>query len=185
MKKFIIYLFALLGFGARSVEPERQFPPVPKWQPDFSVAVEQVLERMVYYSNSEKDIVMFKNGTAVILPSEMNDDEAKEYALKVVSEIYNYHPDMKPLDMDDGNILVEYNKPAYNVVINDFANKHIETIKKEHLNGLATAEVLFTPQGNNVFNEFGMKALYGRTFMFMDAQKSEIVEIYRHESPNE
>ena len=89
---------------------DKQFPPVPKWQPDFAVSVDLVLERMVYYSNNGKDIAIFKNGTAVILPSGLSDAEAKDFAPKVLSEIYNYHPDMKPLNMDDGNILVQTRK---------------------------------------------------------------------------
>lgn len=158
MKKLITLITALFGFGVQASEPAAQFPPVPKWQPDFSVPVDVVLERMKYYINNGKDIVVFKNGTAVILPNELSDSEAKEYAEKVLSEIYNYHPDMKPLNMDDGNILVQYNHPAYNVVVSDFTKNHMSEIKKYHLDGLATSEVLITPLGNNVFDEFGMKA---------------------------
>ncbi|MBL4774129.1 MAG: hypothetical protein JKX98_11245, partial [Alcanivoracaceae bacterium] len=81
-------------------------------------------------------------------------------------------------------ILVQYNHPAFNVVINTFTNNHMVTIKKRHLDALATSEVLITSLGSNVFDEFGMKALYGRTFMFMDAQNPKIVKIYRHKSSN-
>ena len=91
---------------------------------------------------------------------------------------------MKPMNMDDGNILIEYNEPAFNVVINDFANKHLTSIKRNHLSGLTESEVLITPLGPNKFDEFGMKALYGRTFMFMDAQDPQIIKIYRNKSPN-
>ncbi|MCP4356316.1 MAG: hypothetical protein GY793_11980 [Proteobacteria bacterium] len=180
MKKLIFFIIGLLGFSAQASEPTKQFPPVPKWQPSFSVTVDEVLERVVYYSNNGKDIVMFKNGTAVIVPDNLTDKEVKAYALKTLSEILNYHPDMNPLNMDDGNILIQYNHPACNVVINEFANKHFELIKKNHLDALATSEVLNTPLGPNKFDEFSMKALYGRTFMFMDAQAPEIVKIYRH-----
>ncbi len=185
MKRIFTFLAALIGLNSQAAEPEKQFPPVPEWQPDFSVSVEQVLERMMYYFDNGKDIAVFSNGTAVILPENLNDSEAKEFALKTLSDIYNFHPDMSPLHMDDGNILVQYNHPAFNVVINSFANKHIDTIKKHHLDALARSEVLITPLGNNVFDEFSMKALYGRTFMFMDAQKPEIVLIHRYKTSSD
>jgi len=183
MKHLLIFIVSLLGFSLQAAEPEGQFPPVPKWKPDFSVSVEAVLEKMKYYSNNGKDIAIFENGTAVVLPDGLSDDAAKEYSLKVLSEIFNYHPDMNPLNMDDGNILVQYNQPAYNVVLSEFASKHMAKIQKHHLDGLATSEVLITPLGSNVFDEFGMKALYGRTFMFMDAQNPKVVQLYRHKSP--
>lgn len=180
MKKILALIIGLLSLGTQAAETKAQFPPVPKWKPDFSVSIDQVLDRMKYYSNQEKDILLFEHGTAVILPNDLNDKEAKDYAKKVISEIYNYHPDMNPLNMDDGNILIKYNHPAYNVVINEYAEKHIDIIKKKHLDALATDEVLITPLGSNKFDEFGMKALYGRTFMFMDAQSLNIVKIHRH-----
>ena len=182
MKKLFTLLATLIGLNTQAAEQEGQFPPVPKWQPDFSISVDQVLERMVYYFDDGKDIVIFENGTAVVLSDSLNDAEAEEFALKTLSDIYNYHPDMNPINMDDGNILVQYNHPAFNVVINSFANNHMVTIKKRHLDALATSEVLITSLGNNVFDEFGMKVLYGRTFMFMDAQNPKIVKIYRHKS---
>jgi hypothetical protein len=36
-----------------------------------------------------------------------------------------------------------------------------------------------TPLGSNVFDEFGKKALFGRCFMFMDAQEPRVVRIAR------
>jgi len=128
MKKKFTYLTTLLGLSSQSAEPEGQFPPVPKWQPDFLISIDQVLERMVYYFDDGKDIVVFENGTAVILSDSLNDVEAKEFALKTLSDIYNYHPDMNPINMDDGNILVQYNHPAFNVVINTFTNNHIKQV---------------------------------------------------------
>lgn len=183
MKKFLIMLFAMLGFSGTAVsETEKIFPPVPQWKPAFFAPVEQILERMVYYTGNSRDIVLFKNGTSVVLPEGLNDTEANEFALGVLSKIYNYHPDMNPLPMDDGNILVQYNHPAYNVVINDFADKHMDEIRKHHLEALAASEVLITPLGPNKFDDFAMKALYARTFMFIDAQSPRIVRLYRHAS---
>jgi hypothetical protein len=182
MKKLIRLLAAFIGLNAQTAADDKQFPPVPKWKPEFSAPVNDQLERMIYYTDNGKDIAVFKHGTIVILQDGLNDTEAVEYAKKVLSEIYNYHPDMNPVNMDDGNILVQYNHPAYNVVISEFANKHLANTKKNHLDALATDEVLITPMGSNKFDEFGMKALYGRTFMFMDAQSPKIVQIYRPKS---
>ncbi|MFO6421977.1 hypothetical protein [Motilimonas sp. KMU-193] len=159
---------------------EKQFPPVPEWQPDFFSSPEALLEKMVFYTNNQKDLVQFKHGTIVIIPDNLSVQEAHEFALKVLSDIYNYHPDMNPTPMKDGNLVVQYNHPAFNVVLEEFVAGHMEEIRKLHLKGLATDEVLITPSGNNVFDEFGMKALYGRSFMFMDAQNPEIIEVYRH-----
>lgn len=40
-------------------------------------------------------------------------------------------------------------------------------------------EVLITPLGPNVFDDFGKMALFGRCFMFMDAQDPKVVRIER------
>lgn len=180
VKKFIALILGIVTLSAQTARSEERFPPVPEWQPGFAISVDQVLERMRYYTNNSKDIILFKNGTAVILPDGLKDDEAKAYAQKVLSLIFNYHPDMHPVSMKDGNILIQYNHPAFNVVITEFADKHIDQIRKHHLDALATHEVLITPLGNNKFDDFGMKALYGRTFMFMDAQNPVIVKLHRH-----
>ncbi|AGH86296.1 hypothetical protein F504_3784 (plasmid) [Ralstonia pseudosolanacearum FQY_4] len=38
-----------------------------------------------------------------------------------------------------------------------------------------------TPQGSNIFDAFGKKALFGRCFMFMDAQAPVVVRIVRND----
>lgn len=183
MKKLLIMLSVLLGLGdVAASETKNTFPPVPQWKPNFFAPADQILERMVYYTDNNRDIVLFKNGTSVVLPEGLSDVEADKFALGVLSKIYNYHPDMNPVLMDDGNILVQYNHPAYNVVINGFAEKHMEAIRKHHMEALATSEVLITSLGPNKFDDFAMKALYGRTFMFIDAKNPQIVRLYRHAS---
>ena len=139
---------------------------------------------MIYYTDGKRDLVVFKHGTIVVLEENMSDIVAKEYALNVLSKIYNYHPDMNPLNMDDGNIMVQFNHPAYNVVISNFVEEHLPSIRIKHLEALATDEVIITGAGPNKFDEFGMKALYGRTFMFMDAQSPEVVQVFRANSSN-
>ena len=86
---------------------------------------------------------------------------------------------MNPTEMDDGNILIQYNHPAVNVVLESQTNKHWNLIDENHQRALVTDEVLITPLGNNVFDDFGKKVLFGRCFMFMDAQALEVVQIVR------
>ena len=86
---------------------------------------------------------------------------------------------MNPLTMKDGNVLVQYNHPALNVVISDFVQTHWQEIETRHLDGLATAEVLTTPAGQNKFDDLGKKALLGRCYMFMDAQEPIVIRIVR------
>jgi hypothetical protein len=179
MKKILGLIMAVLGLSGPVAAEDKQLPPVPKWKPGFSASVDDQLERMIHYTNQEKDLAQFKNGTIVILEDGLDDLKAKLYAEEVLSKIFNYHPDMNPVNMKDGNILVQYNHPAYNVVITKFTQKHIDLIKSKHLEALATDEVLITGSGQNKFDEFGMQALYGRAFMFMDAQDPEIIKLYR------
>lgn len=172
-------MLTIFGLSGLAYAEDKQFPPVPKWKPNFSSSTEAQLEKMIFYTNRDKDLAQFSNGTIVILAHGLNDSEAKQYAKEVLSKIFNYHPDMNPVKMKDGNILVQYNHPAYNVVLTEFAQKHIDEIKFHHLEALAADEILITHLGQNIFDEFGMLALYGRAFMFMDAKNPEIVRLYR------
>lgn len=135
---------------------------------------------MAYYTDGTRDFSIFKNGTCVILDNGLSDRAATAFSLKVLTDIINYHPDMNPTSMDDGNILVRYNHPAANVVIHEIAKAHWAEIESRHLDGLTPSEVLITPLGPNKFDDFGKQALLGRAYMFMDAQEPEVVEIKRH-----
>ena len=117
---------------------------------------------------------MLSHGTCVIVADGLSDAQATQSAKATLSAIINDHPDMNPAPMDDGNILVRYNHPAFNVVFTDFAKTHWAEIDSRHLDGLVPEEVLITPQGPNVFDDFGKKALYGRACMFLDAQAPSI-----------
>jgi hypothetical protein len=180
-RSFIGGLAALLGASkVLAEEPKMQFPPVPLWRPSFFQPRDRIVDRIAYYFNGTRDFTVFKNGTCVILEGGLSDAGAKAFSLKVLSDIFNYHPDMNPAPMDDGNILVRYNHPAVNVVLQDIAKAHWAEIEARYMDGLATSEVLITPLGQNKFDDFGKQALLGRAYMFMDAQAPEIVETYRH-----
>ncbi|PRH86071.1 hypothetical protein C5L14_17605 [Labrys okinawensis] len=180
-RSFIAGLLGIFGLNKiASAKDQKTFPPVPKWRPSFLQPMEKIIDRMTYYTNGKSDIAVFRSGTCVILGSGLSDSDAKTFALKTLSDIFNYHPDMNPKPMDDGNILVTYNHPAANVVLHDVAEAHWDEVEKHYLDGLATSEVLVTPLGPNKFDAFGKQALLGRAYMFMDAQAPEIVQVRRN-----
>lgn len=164
--------------GARE-EPEPAFPPVPLWKPSFQQPIDQIVDRIAYYSDRQRDFAVFGNGTCAFLESGLSEADAEKVALRTLSEIFNFHPDMSPTSMDDGNILVSYNRPAVNVVLRDVALKHWPEVESRHIDGLTTSEVLITPLGPNKFDDFGKQALLGRAYMFMDAQNPEVIQIRR------
>ena len=154
-------------------------PPVPSWQPSFAPDIEQVVDRFRYYTNSKRDFVALRHGTCCIVADGLSDAEASSAAIEILSRINNFHPDMTPLQMDDGNVLVQYREPALNVVLVDVAQANWSEIEARHQDGLTPDEVLITPLGQNVFDDFGKMALLGRCYMFMDAQSPEVVRVER------
>ena len=158
----------------------RRPPPVPKWRPEIRQPLEGVVKRVTYYTNRERDFVVFRHGTCVILPeNQLPDDRASEAAKEVLDKVYKFHPDMYPRAMDDGNMVIHYNHPAINVVLASFADEHWEEIESNHQDALVPSEVLLTSLGPNTFDDPGKKALFGRCYMFMDAQSPEVVRVVR------
>ena len=141
--------------------------------------IEQIIDRVSYYTDQKRDFAVFANGTCVILTSGLPEEGAVSEAVAVLAKIFNYHPDMNPRPMDDGNILVRYNHPAVNVVLSATAAQHWEEIERHHQEALATHEVLISPLGQNVFDDLGKKALFGRCFMFMDALSPRVIRVVR------
>lgn len=161
-------------------EPPKQFPPVPEWRPSITLPIEQVTERFRHYTDGEHDFAVFTNGTVAILPAGLTDQEATELALNSLNKVFHAHPDMNPMPMQDGNILIRYNHNVASLVLGNIAQEHWTEIEKNHQKALATSEVLITPLGQNIFDDFGKKALFGRCYMFMDAQAPQVVRIERH-----
>lgn len=179
-RSFIGGLLATIGVGrTRAEEVTTLNPPVPTWRPSFTQPLDNITDRVSYYSNGQNDFVVLRNGTCVILDPGRSDEQAEADAKKVLASILGYHPDMNPTPMDDGNILVRYNHPAANVVLQEVAKAHWQEIEEHHLDGLTPDEVLITPLGPNVFDDFGKQALLGRAYMFMDALDPRIAHIYR------
>lgn len=170
----------LATFGSHAMAaPPKDFPPKPKWRPSFAHPADRVVDRFHYYYNRKRDFAVFENGTVAELPSGLTDAAARAAALDILARIYGYHPDMTPHHMDDGNVVVAYREPAANVVLEDIVKQHWAEIEARHLDGLTPDEVLITPLGQNVFDDFGKRALLGRAYMFMDAQAPKVVRIER------
>ena len=172
---------ALLGLGAsaRAAQPD-EFPPVPKWRPDFGQPLDQIVDRLRYYTDQAQDFAVFTNGTCALLTPNLDDAAAKAAALEIMMKVFHAHPDLTPLRMDDGNLLLRYSQPALvSVVLSEVVRAHRDEIDRRHQDALARAEVLITPLGQNRFDDTGKAALYGRALMFMDAKAPKIVRIER------
>lgn len=175
-------VFGLFKKKQPPTEAPKQFPPVPSWRPSIEQPIDEIVARLRIYTNHQRDFAVFTHGTCVILPDALSDEEATAFAKVILEKILSYHPDMNPVPMKDGNVLVQYNHPAANLVLESVAAKHWHDIDTNHLRALATDEVLMTPQGSNIFDSFGKKALFGRCFMFMDAQAPVVVRIVRKDA---
>jgi hypothetical protein len=158
---------------------KKVFPPVPEWKPAFNSNPEEVIDIFKYYSNNQKDFVVFNHLTVVLIEDGLDNKNAVENAVETLNKIYNYHPDMMPQLMDDGNILVSYEHPAYNIAVEKTAQRYWSEIEANHLRALCTSEVLITPLGPNKFDDFGKKALWARCYFFMDAQDPKVLRVVR------
>lgn len=171
-------------FKKKQPQPERpeQFPPVPDWRPEITLPIEHIVERFRVYTNCARDFAVFDHGTVVILQNCLSDEAAKEHAELALRNVFHTHPDMSPMNMKDGNILIQYNHDVANLVLADVVEQNWLEIDMQHQRAIATSEVLITPLGHNVFDDVGKKALFGRCFMFMDAQAPSVNRIVRQES---
>jgi len=157
----------------------RQLPPVPEWRPDFCQPLDELAERLSFYTNGANDFAVFQHGTLAVLPGGLEEVAAAAHACAALDAVFNAHPDMHPLAMEDGNIVIQYSHNVLNIVLAGVAQAHQQEIDARHLLALATDEVLITPDGPNRFDAFGRQALFGRCYMFMDAQQPEVVRIVR------
>ena len=135
---------------------------------------------MQYYTGGKKDFAVFENGSIALLPNGLSDSEAVSHAKSALHQVFHAHLDMNPMPMDDGNILVGYNHDMASIVLEDHAQMHWKVINANYQRAIATDEVLITPLGPNQFDDLGKKALFGRCFLFMDAQAPKVVQIVRH-----
>src|ERR1700745_2997889 len=80
-------------------EPPKRMPPVPSWRPTIKQPLDEIAERISVYTNLQRDLAIFENGTCVLLPDNLSDDQAKAHAKEVLYKIFHFHPDMNPLAM--------------------------------------------------------------------------------------
>ncbi len=151
----------------------------PEWRPSFRPDTKRVIDTMRYYTDEMRDFVVFENSTCCLVDDGLSDAEAGQVALETLRVIMGFHVDLNSLWMDDYNLLIRYNAPAYNVVFPDQARQHWKEVEAKHLDGLVNSEVLISPLGQNVFNDEGKMALLGRCWMFMDARAENIATIVR------
>ena len=172
----------MFGLFKKKPPPERppeRFPPVPDWKPAIVQPLDLIVERVRHYTNGSRDFALFTNGTVAVLPPGLDENRAKIHAKGALQRVFHAHPDMNPMNMKDGNVLVQYNHDVATVVLSEVTEANWQAIEDNHQRAIATYEVLITPLGHNVFDQLGKKALFGRCFMFMDAQSPEVVRVER------
>jgi hypothetical protein len=138
-------------------QPPKRFPPVPDWRPSIAQPLNQIVDRVRYYTDGKRDFAVFQSGTVALLPAGLSEPDATRHAKAALHNVFHAHPDMHPLNMDDGNILVRYNHDVLTVVLESVASNHWSEIEREHQRALATDEVLITPMGPNKFDGFGRR----------------------------
>ena len=163
----------------RIAKAPARVPGVPDWRPDIVQPLDRVVERLRSYTDDKRDLAVFEHGTAVLLPDGLDDAAADAFARRALHDATHRHPDMTPVPMNDGNLLVRYGERVANVVMYEVAVQHRDTIDANHLRALVAGEMLLTPQGANLFDDFGKQALFGRCYLFMDAQAPNVVRIVR------
>jgi hypothetical protein len=158
-------------------EGDTDFPPKPKWKPNLPVDIELIYDKAKYYTGDKLQFAIFQNGTVTFFSNKV--DNIEDSAKASLDKIYNFHPDFKPITMDDGNYLIEYSQPAFTIVFKDEIEKHWSYIDKNHQDGICRDEVLINAQGqHNVFDSVGKICLFGRAKMFMDAQEPKVVKTF-------
>lgn len=154
-------------------------PSVPAWQPSIRQSLFRIIECMQYYTDHSQNFVLLEHGTCVLIADGLTDEQAEWAAKECLYRICHAYPDMRPLRMEDGNILVRYRDSVLNLVLDETVRKHGTEIVRHHREALAADEVIMTPNGANLFDDLEMLALFGRCFMFMDAQNPKVVHIER------
>ncbi|MBS7565731.1 hypothetical protein KHS38_15070 [Mucilaginibacter sp. Bleaf8] len=164
-------------FKGKLQKDNKVFPPIPQWQPNTPVNHEQIMEAAKYYTGGKVQLAVFQYGTVVMFPEAVTD--ITEEAKLTLHKIYNAHPDFKPLNMDDGNYLIEYSYPAFTVVFKNEPENYWDYIEDNHQQGVCPDEVLINSNGeHNVFDRIGKISLFGRARMFMDAQAPQVVKTF-------
>ena len=117
-----------------SKQGDTDFPPKPKWKPNLPVDIELIYEKARYYTGDKLQFAVFQNGTVTFFSNKV--DNIEDSAKASLDKIYNFHADFKPMEMDDGNYLIEYSQPAFTIVFKSETEKYWEYIDKNHQDGI-------------------------------------------------
>ncbi|MBK9246801.1 MAG: hypothetical protein IPM69_01485 [Ignavibacteria bacterium] len=138
---------------------DKDFPPKPKWRPNLLTDIDLIYQKAKYYTGDKLQFAIFQNGTVTFFANKV--DNIEDSAKATLDKIYNFHPDFKPMAMDDGNYLVEYSQPAFTIVFKDEIDNHWDYIQTNHQDGVCRDEVLINSQGqHNVFDSVGKICLF-------------------------
>lgn len=144
---------------------------VPAWKPDCDRDLERIATLCTHFTNGATSFVVFSHGTCVIMDSPVNEEEAFQTASQHLSLFLKSHPDVQPLAMNDGSVLVQsLNVSAVSIVPPETLASYQSQIEENHLSAIPGHEVIMTPNGPNVFDDFGKQVLFARAFIFWDAQ---------------
>lgn len=175
--RVLILLFTFVA--AAFAQKQDDFPPKPKWKPNIRIDISSIADRASYYTDKKAIVVIFRNGTCVVLAADLVNPEEK--AKGVLDRVYKYHPDFTPNTMDDGNFMVSYSqRNCFSVVTKKEFENNREYIRKNHLDGIVKDEVLLNSNRKAAaFDDRSMIGLFARARMFMDAEVPEVVQIVR------
>jgi hypothetical protein len=152
-------------------------PPKPKWKPNLPIDVDKIIERAKYYTGSKLQLAVLEYGTVIYFSQQV--ENVEKNALEIINKIYNSHPDFNPLEMDDGNYMIEYSQPAFTIVFKEEVKDYWDYIDANYKDGICAEEVLLNNEGEaNVFDNIGKLCLFGRAKMFIDAQKPNVVRVF-------
>lgn len=156
----------------------KDFPPVPKWQPNIPVDIEKTVQTSAYYLNYQRPFVVFSNGTGVVVG--INSVDMELDAKTTLNKVFYFHADFNPMEMDDDNWLVKYSHPAFSIVFKTEIDENFQYIEAHHLDGLVTSEAILNENKQvNLFDKRGKIGLFGRARMFMDAQAPIVARIWK------
>lgn len=163
-------------------EPASIQYPRPAWKPSVVQPLDRLAARFKPFVKLGRDFVVFKHGTCAVVEPQLPEAVAHERARVILDRTVNQPPDMRPTELPGGDVLILYNQPAATVVLDDIARAHWLHIENRHKSALLPDEVLIMPAGPNVFDSFAKKVLFGRCFLYMDAEAMEVDRLVRAHS---
>jgi hypothetical protein len=66
-------------------------PPVPKWRPGIVQPIEQIIDRVSYYTDQKRDFAVFAHGTCVILTDGLPEEGAFSEVIDDLEFIFRSH----------------------------------------------------------------------------------------------